>query len=223
MPGFACDRCPGGYSGPHGGGIRVAHFDHTFQRQRCIDIDECSEGTAQCSPNSHCVNTEGSYECQCARGFIRNSTYGCFATAGMCLDGTMCDKNAVCKQGVGASFICKCKVGWAGDGFICGPDKDLDGWPEYDLGCNDIRCRKDNCATVPNSGQEDSDRNGIGDACDPNHRPEIEMDSDDIDLDGILNHEDNCPRRANPNQADTDRKELVFFCKIFVSKNLKYL
>lgn len=74
----------------------------------------------------------------------------------------------------------------------------MDGWPDYDLGCSDIRCRKDNCVTVPNSGQEDSDRNGIGDACDPNYRPSVEVDEDDIDQDGILNHFDNCPRKVRP-------------------------
>jgi syndecan 4 len=56
---------------------------------------------------------------------------------------------------------CKCKVGWAGDGFLCGNDKDLDGWPDIDLGCSDIRCRKDNCVNVPNSGQEDADSDGL--------------------------------------------------------------
>lgn len=78
----------------------------------------------------------------------------------------------------------------------------MDGWPDYDLGCSDMRCRKDNCVTVPNSGQEDADRNGIGDACDPNYRPSIETDEDDIDHDGILNHYDNCPRKVNLTQNE---------------------
>lgn len=70
----------------------------------------------------------------------------------------------------------QCKVGWAGDGQTCGPDRDLDGWPDYDLGCSDRRCRQDNCVITPNSGQEDSDGDNIGDACD-----------NDADNDGIHN------------------------------------
>lgn len=50
-------------------------------------------------------------------------------------------------------FRCKCKVGWAGDGHHCAIDKDLDGWPDFDLGCTDPRCRADNCVNIPNSGQ----------------------------------------------------------------------
>lgn len=93
-----------------------------------------------------------------------------------------------------------------------GTDRDLDGWPDYDLGCSDMRCRKDNCVTVPNSGQEDSDRDSIGDACDPDFRQQPEQILDDIDADGIINSHDNCPRRANRDQKDTDGDGIGDMC-----------
>lgn len=33
------------------------------------DLDECSNGTHQCSINAQCVNTPGSYRCACSEGF----------------------------------------------------------------------------------------------------------------------------------------------------------
>lgn len=34
-----------------------------------------------------------------------------------------------------ALFKCVCAVGFAGDGFVCGDDSDLDGWPNHQLPC----------------------------------------------------------------------------------------
>ena len=40
-----------------------------------------------------------------------------------------------------------------GDGFYCGIDSDLDGYPDNNLNCNETSCAKDNCPVLPNSDQ----------------------------------------------------------------------
>jgi GH25 family lysozyme M1 (1,4-beta-N-acetylmuramidase) len=65
-----------------------------------------------------------------------------------------------------------------------GPDTDGDG----------IADASDNCDTVKNPDQKDTDKDGQGDACDA-----------DDDGDGVLDTKDNCPLAKNADQKDTDK------------------
>lgn len=38
-------------------------------RFNCLEIDECAVGEHKCDENASCLNTQGSYQCQCNEGF----------------------------------------------------------------------------------------------------------------------------------------------------------
>uniref|UniRef100_A0A8C7S0M0 TSP C-terminal domain-containing protein n=1 Tax=Oncorhynchus mykiss TaxID=8022 RepID=A0A8C7S0M0_ONCMY len=193
--GFTCEPCPVGFSGSLLSGVGVEFAKS--HKQECTDVDECADLSNTCVPNSVCINTEGSFRCGlCKESFVGNQTVGCFlrrscATLGF----NPCDVNGHCVIKGAAEVSCKCNVGWAGNGYTCGPDTDSDGYPDQPLPCidNDYHCRADNCVNTPNSGQEDADGDGIGDQCD-----------EDADGDGIQNVEDNCRLVPNKDQQNSD-------------------
>ncbi|XP_053372749.1 uncharacterized protein LOC123561027 [Mercenaria mercenaria] len=90
-----------------------------------VDIDECTEKTFTCPNNATCENTDGSYDCICADGFVK--------TNGTCreCDGFSYGKD--CASPCGCNFNnalrcnhvtakCLCKDGWQGD--FCVTDVD---------------------------------------------------------------------------------------------------
>ncbi|GBO98405.1 Thrombospondin-3b [Eumeta japonica] len=187
--GFECGPCPPGYQGSSG--WRGAGRDRL--RERCVDVDECLE-PASCPYPRRCINTMGSYTCMpCGQGYRdANMTPPCFPTPESL---RRCSNNCARYHAVcGPNYECVCDYGWAGNGTVCGPDRDLDGWPDGALACAELRCRADNCPDISNSGQEDYDGDGRGDICDT-----------DADADNVPNILDNCPLTYNPDQKDSDK------------------
>ena len=85
------------------------------------------------------------------------------------------------------------------------PDTDGNGIPDCsdpDIDGDGIPNASDNCPSVYNPDQKDSDHNGVGDACQP-------VDSDG---DGVLDAADNCPFVYNPTQADADHNGIGDAC-----------
>ena len=66
----------------------------------------------------------------------------------------------------------------------------------------DLVCFGDNCPNLSNPDQLDSDRDGLGDLCDP--CPFLPQPTEDSDGDGYGDLCDNCPEIANASQADQD-------------------
>jgi len=88
----------------------------------------------------------------------------------------------------------ECNVGPDGNITCCIPVVDGDG-----DGVNDD---DDNCPTISNANQTDSDGDTIGDACEP-----------DGDGDGIIDDDDNCPTISNADQTDSDGDTIGNACE----------
>jgi hypothetical protein len=82
----------------------------------------------------------------------------------------------------------------------CDNDTISDGPNDPDSG-GPIVAGPDNCTTVANTNQLNSDPDALGNACDP-----------DDDNDGVLDGADNCPINSNPSQSNMDGDSLGDAC-----------
>uniref|UniRef100_A0A8C6QTC1 Uromodulin n=1 Tax=Nannospalax galili TaxID=1026970 RepID=A0A8C6QTC1_NANGA len=86
----------------------------------CEDLDECATPEAHnCSANSSCVNTLGSYDCVCLDGFRLTPGLGC-TDVDECseLELSNCHALATCVNREG-NYSCVCPEGYEGDGWHC--------------------------------------------------------------------------------------------------------
>uniref|UniRef100_A0A7N8XBA3 Si:ch211-43f4.1 n=1 Tax=Mastacembelus armatus TaxID=205130 RepID=A0A7N8XBA3_9TELE len=192
--GTKCGPCPDGTEG---------------NGTHCTDVDECR--VMPCHMGVRCINTSPGFRCgSCPAGYTGPQVQGVgltFATANkqVCRDINECEgpnnggcvENSVCMNTPG-SFRCGCKPERAcgnGQPNPCHASAECIVHREGTIEC------QDNCVNVPNSGQEDADRDGIGDACD-----------EDADGDGIPNTQDNCVLVPNLDQRNVDEDDFGDAC-----------
>ncbi len=71
-------------------GIWQCLFYFTLRDSKCrklflpLDINECTDGSADCAENADCENNEGSYDCTCKTGFSGNGKT-CSGKGGFCI------------------------------------------------------------------------------------------------------------------------------------------
>ncbi|XP_030751264.1 cartilage oligomeric matrix protein-like [Sitophilus oryzae] len=210
--GYRCGPCPAGYEG---------NGEDCRRRNPC-EYNPCAPGTS----DSYDRYRYGSYRCgECEYGYYGNQSVGCHQGEGYCRSGVRCHSRAECVSLGGGEYTCQCVTGYAGNGEYCAFDRDADSYPDTELPCREKHCRQDNCPHTPNSGQEDTDGDGIGNACDPDpdgdgiergdncplHRNPDQRDSE-TDPDRVGDVCDNCPLVPNPDQSDIDRDGLGDVC-----------
>uniref|UniRef100_A0A671EZM7 Adhesion G protein-coupled receptor E1 n=1 Tax=Rhinolophus ferrumequinum TaxID=59479 RepID=A0A671EZM7_RHIFE len=104
LPGRYTCSCSHGFSSPTGDNWSLGKQGHFS----CTDIDECLN-SGVCPEHSECVNSLGSYSCQCQNGFIVNNAR--CEDVDECANPRACPENATCHNSLG-SYSCVCSPGF---------------------------------------------------------------------------------------------------------------
>ncbi|XP_066840853.1 LOW QUALITY PROTEIN: latent-transforming growth factor beta-binding protein 4 [Anser cygnoides] len=129
-PGQECVNTPGSFQ------CRPCRDGFELRHGRCADVDECATGSP-CGPHGRCSNTEGSFRCQCRRGYRAGAGGAPCADVNECLEGDFCFPHGECLNTEG-SYSCLCAQGYAStpEGTAC---VDVDECQRGDV-CQGGRC-----------------------------------------------------------------------------------
>ncbi|XP_061073007.1 latent-transforming growth factor beta-binding protein 4 [Conger conger] len=92
---------------------------YTMKNRKCSDVDECLNPRA-CSRESRCVNTDGSFRCECNTGFRASGPGRQCRDINECAEEAVCSPRGVCVNSEG-SYHCVCSEGYqaAANGTLC--------------------------------------------------------------------------------------------------------
>ncbi len=73
---------------------------------KCVDVDECKAGGQICPPPTRCVNTPGSYTCNCPADHVRDPVRGCISPD-WCQSDKECSDTLACLPAPGRTDLKK--------------------------------------------------------------------------------------------------------------------
>ncbi|XP_022414070.1 CD97 antigen isoform X4 [Delphinapterus leucas] len=111
-----CQNTEGGYYCMCSPGYELVSGATLFKNESgntCRDVDECQQKPKVCKGRSLCINTQGSYLCQCPPGLKLNLEDPRHCTdMDECSSGQhQCHNSTICVNTVG-SYTCHCRQGW---------------------------------------------------------------------------------------------------------------
>lgn len=129
---FRCGECKAGFTGDQNTGCHGTRLCPNGQPNPCDINAECvveRDGSISCMvrlcEQKHKYEYEYVYCCATLNSVLKMSSPPTPTLFFAC----------VC--------VCQCGVGWAGNGYVCGKDTDIDAYPD-----NKLRCRDNNCIQV---------------------------------------------------------------------------
>ncbi|KAJ8036570.1 Latent-transforming growth factor beta-binding protein 4 [Holothuria leucospilota] len=110
-------QCVSGYTGATC--VDIDECDCTAEFAECINVCENEEcQMMKCAGNNEvCANTDGSFTCDCANGFVRNDRNFC-VDIDECEEGMCSGNRQICTNTIG-SFQCVCDPGYELQNLVC--------------------------------------------------------------------------------------------------------